>query len=192
MSNPQVTALRTQVANWRQRMSALAATTGQGTEAVQAANNLEFNRLSILVDNTLRDIALLLNEDRLSAEETLLMGALHQIPVDTPRTLIEAHLETLVRVWHGIAEPQAPAAPAPAPAPVLTPPDELSDEEAQWYLSQLTGEFAGATPPWPATIEGAKRHWRLHGKRQGRKWRADAPPPAWGPQAEFAPPGTQF
>jgi hypothetical protein len=83
----------------------------------------------------------------------------------------------------------APALPAPT-LPPQGPPMLLSDEQAAWYLSELRDEFS--RHGWPATLQGAKDHWAVHGRRQGRKWVPDAPPPAWGPRAEAAPPGTKL
>lgn len=187
----QVAALRAEVATHRQRLKILAETTGQGTEAQQAVNAAEFTRRSVLVDQLLREVALLQASASLSPEDSLVFEILKNLSAAWNEDDVNEAIDMALSIFRRRILLEATPAPAPAPV-VLTPPDELDDDEAAWYLAQLTGEFAGATPPWPATIEGAKRHWRLHGKRQGRKWRADAPPPAWGPQAEFAPPGTQF
>jgi hypothetical protein len=62
--------------------------------------------------------------------------------------------------------------------------------DAEWYLAELTDEFTGHVPPWPATLDGARKHWDLYGKIQGRRGRAGGP--GWGPKAKDAPPGVQL
>lgn len=80
-------------------------------------------------------------------------------------------------------QPVEPEPQIPLPLPV----DEL---DPVFYLAELRDEFISHEPPWPATIEGARKHWQMYGKIQGRKGRADGP--GWGPKAKDAPPGTQL
>lgn len=112
-------------------------------------------------------------------------------PVGTPAEDLAKDYREYVRALGLIdATVSAPPAPPQPPAPPVQAPAELSDEQATWYLDQLRAEFV--RHGWPATIEGARGHWRQFGRPQGRKWAAEAPPPAWGPRAEDAPPGVRL
>lgn len=122
-------------------------------------------------------------------------------PIEVPAEEIGRAVQERWAMMNGFpeVEPAAPPAPGTAPAPTpgpglapgaVVPPAELNDEDAAWYLETLMPEFI----EWKwkdLTIEGARRHWREFGRPKGRKWRADAPPPAWGPLWVDRPPGIE-
>lgn len=89
-----------------------------------------------------------------------------------------ADLVAQYRVWQDALRIVQGAAPAPA----------SKTFDPAWYLAQLRAEFT--RHKWPATLEGAAKHWAEHGNPQGRRGWAGGP--GWGPREEEAPPGIQL
>jgi hypothetical protein len=89
-----------------------------------------------------------------------------------------------------VADPHAHLLPAPLP-PLEAAAPEMLTYSLDWYFAHIQPEMQRHR--WPdISPAGAQLHWQVHGRGQGRKWRADAPAPTWGPREENAPAGTRL
>ncbi len=166
------------------RLKALEPTTEIGLELRKGS----ITATGFQIDSALTEMRMLLTErGNMSIEDTIIVGVLQRADANLDRdTLRDTILERLALYDELIGAGGPVQVPAPSPTPAPTPAPEVPELDALWYLNELLDEFIRYK--WPATIDGAKQHWRQYGKPQGRKGRADGP--GWGPKAEDAPPGT--
>jgi hypothetical protein len=151
--------------------------TGEGAQEMLTHRDGSIKAIGFQIDSALTETRMLLTErGNMSLQDTIVVGVLQRADATLDRdTLREVVLERLALLDEFLVSEPEPQPSAP-----------VAELDAPWYLNQLLDEFVRYR--WPATIDGAKEHWRQYGKPQGRRGRPGGP--GWGPKAKDAPPGT--
>ena len=189
--NERLIQLRQQLDDYKKQLSELKrepVPTGEGAGEKIAVRNGDITATGFQIDSVLTEIRLLMTEaSNMTLQDTIVVGVLQRADASLSRdTLRDTILERLALFDELVGNEPTTQIPLPLPTPAPAPAPVVEELDAAWYLAELLEEFIKFR--WPATIDGAKEHWRQYGKPQGRKGRADGP--GWGPRAEFAPPGT--